>query len=321
MKRIAMLAAACVIAVPAFAQNVATVNGKPITQKSLDEFVKLVVSQGATDSPQLREQIKQEMINRQVFVQAAEKDGVAKQADVQTEIELARQGILVRALMADYLQKHPVTDAQVKAEYEKIKKEQAGKMEYKVRHILVEDEKTANDLLAQVKSNKNKFDDLAKKNSKDPGSAERGGDLGWAPATNYVQPFAEAVTKLKKGQLVDKPVQTQFGWHVIQVDDTRPVEFPPWTRCARNWKKCCASKPWPTTRSNCANRPRSSKRQAIAINKIARFRGQFCFRLPGAGARFAYRPSSAFRPSSSNTGTPSSWALVSLLPASSPVTR
>lgn len=97
MKRIAMLAAACVIAVPAFAQNVATVNGKPITQKSLDEFVKLVVSQGATDSPQLREQIKQEMINRQVFVQAAEKDGVAKQADVQTEIELARQGILVRA--------------------------------------------------------------------------------------------------------------------------------------------------------------------------------------------------------------------------------
>ena len=154
-------------------------------------------------------------------------------------------------------------------------------MEYKVRHILVEDEKTANDLLAQVKSNKSKFDDLAKKNSKDPGSAERGGDLGWAPATNYVQPFAEAVTKLKKGQLVDKPVQTQFGWHVIQVDDTRPVEFPPWTRCARNWKKCCASKPWPTTRSNCANRPRSSKRQAIAINKIARFRGQFCFRLPG----------------------------------------
>lgn len=226
MKRIAMLAAACVIAVPAFAQNVATVNGKPITQKSLDEFVKLVVSQGATDSPQLREQIKQEMINRQVFVQAAEKDGVAKQADVQTEIELARQGILVRALMADYLQKHPVTDAQIKAEYDKIKKEQAGKLEYKVRHILVEDEKTANDLLAQVKSNKNKFDDLAKKNSKDPGSAERGGDLGWAPATNYVQPFAEAVTKLKKGQLVDKPVQTQFGWHVIQVDDTRPVEFP-----------------------------------------------------------------------------------------------
>ncbi|OZI45353.1 peptidylprolyl isomerase [Bordetella genomosp. 5] len=227
MKRIVMLAAACVIAVPAFAQNVATVNGKAIPQENLDEFVKLLVSQGATDSPQLREQVKQEMINRQVFVQAAEQQGIAKKSDVKTEIELARQGILVRALMADYLAKHPVTDAQVKAEYDNVKKEQAGKNEYKVRHILVEDEKTANDLLAQLKSKKGKFEDLAKKNSKDPGSAERGGDLGWAPPTNYVAPFAEAVTKLKKGQLVDKPVQTQFGWHVIQVEDTRPVEFPP----------------------------------------------------------------------------------------------
>ncbi|WP_459617605.1 peptidylprolyl isomerase [Bordetella sp. 2513F-2] len=227
MKRIVMLAAACAIAVPAFAQNAATVNGKPITQKSLDEFVKLLVSQGATDSPQLREQVKEEMINRQVFVQAAEKSGIAKQEAVQTEIELARQGILVRALMADYLQKHPVTDAQVQAEYDKLKQAQSGEMEYKVRHILVKDEKTANDLLAQVKRDAGRFDDLAKKNSQDPGSAERGGDLGWAPPSNYVAPFAEAVSKLKKGQLVDKPVQTQFGWHVIMVDDTRAVEFPP----------------------------------------------------------------------------------------------
>ncbi|KAG1243115.1 hypothetical protein G6F68_015926 [Rhizopus microsporus] len=108
MKRIVMLAAACVIAVPAFAQNVATVNGKAIPQKNLDQFVKLLVSQGATDSPQLREQVKQEMINRQIFVQAAESSGIAKQADVQTEVELARQGILVRALMAAYLAKNPV---------------------------------------------------------------------------------------------------------------------------------------------------------------------------------------------------------------------
>src|SRR5690606_35025454 len=144
MKSIVMLAAACAVALPAFAQNVATVNGKAISQQELDQSVKLLVSQGATDSPQLREQVKQEMINRQVFVQAAEKDGIAKQPDVQTEIELARQGILVRALMADYLQKHPVSDKQVQAEYDKVKQQQAGKMEYKVRHILVEDEKTAN---------------------------------------------------------------------------------------------------------------------------------------------------------------------------------
>jgi len=227
MKRIVMLAAACAVALPALAQNVATVNGKAISQQSLDQFVKLLVSQGATDSPQLREQVKQEMINRQIFVQAAEKDGIAKQPDVQTEIELARQGILVRALMADYLQKHPVSDQQIQAEYDKAKQQQAGQMEYKVRHILVADEKTANDLLAQVKGNKGKFADLAKKNSKDPGSAANGGDLGWAAPTNYVKPFADAVSSLKKGELADKPVQTQFGWHIIQVEDTRPVEFPP----------------------------------------------------------------------------------------------
>ncbi|HEY0296035.1 MAG TPA: peptidylprolyl isomerase [Bordetella sp.] len=227
MKRIIMLAAACAIAVPAFAQNVATVNGKPISQKSMDDFVKLLVNQGATDSPQLRDQVKEEMINRQVFVQAAEKQGLAKQASVQTEVELARQGILVRALMTDYLAKHPVTDADVQTQYDKVKQQESGKMEYKVRHILVKDEKTADDLLAQIKADKSKFEDLAKKNSQDPGSSGNGGDLGWAPATNYVPPFADAVTKLKKGEITDKPVQTQYGWHIIMVDDTRPVEFPP----------------------------------------------------------------------------------------------
>ncbi|MVW72471.1 peptidylprolyl isomerase [Bordetella sp. 15P40C-2] len=227
MKRYVMLAAACAVALPAFAQNVATVNGQPITQQSLDQFVKLLVSQGATDSPQLREQVKQEMINRQIFVQAAEKDGIAKQPAVQTEIALAREGILVRSLMADYLKKHPITDKQIEAEYNKLKTQQGDQQEYKVRHILVEDEKTANDLLAQIKKDKKKFAELAKKNSKDPGSGANGGELGWASPSNYVQPFAETVSSLKKGQLADKPVQTQFGWHIIQVEDTRPVEFPP----------------------------------------------------------------------------------------------
>src|SRR5690606_21769894 len=168
MKRIVMLAAACAVAVPAFAQNAATVNGTAITQQSLDQFVKLLVSQGATDSPQLREQVKQEMINRQLFVQAAEKSGIAKQDADKTEVALAREGILVHALMADYLAKHPITDKQIQDEYNKANQQQAGQQEYKVRHILVENEKTANDLLAQIKKDQNKFADLAKKNSKDP---------------------------------------------------------------------------------------------------------------------------------------------------------
>lgn len=227
MKKLVMLAAACAVAAPAFAQNVATVDGTPITQQAVDQFVQLLVNQGATDSPQLREQVKQELINRQIFVQAAERSGVAKKPEVMTEIELTRQGILVRALMTDFLEKHPVTDKQVTEHYQKLKKEQGNRQEYKVRHILVEDEKTANDLIAQLNGKKAKFEDLATKNSKDPGSAQRGGDLGWAPAENYVEPFAAAVTKLKKGEVTAKPVQTQFGWHVIQLEDARPVEFPP----------------------------------------------------------------------------------------------
>lgn len=227
MKRLLMLAAAMVIAAPIHAQNIATVNGKAITQKSLDQFVQLLVSQGATDSPQLREQVKQELINRQVMVQAAEKANLGKEPAIATELELARQGILVRALMADYLKKNPITDAAVKAEYDKLKKQQDGVLEYQVRHILVEDEKTANDLQQQLQNKSAKFEDLAKKNSKDPGSAEKGGDLGWAPASNYVEPFANAVKATGKGKLADKPVQSQFGWHVIEVVDARPVEFPP----------------------------------------------------------------------------------------------
>lgn len=226
MKRLVMLTAALVVAAPLYAQNVATVNGKAITQSSVDQFVKLLVSQGSPDSPQLREQVKQELINRQIMVQAAEKAGIAKDPTVVTELELARQGILVRALMADYLKKNPVTDAKVAAEYDKLKQAEAGKTEYEVRHILVEDEKTANDLQAKLKNKSAKFEDLAKKNSKDPGSAEKGGNLGWAPATNYVEPFAKAVAATPKGQLADKPVQSQFGWHVIEVINARPIEIP-----------------------------------------------------------------------------------------------
>jgi peptidyl-prolyl cis-trans isomerase C len=226
MKRLAVLAAACVIALPVYAQTVATVNGKAISQEKLDQFVSLLVSQGAPDTPELRTQVKQEMVNRLVAVQAAEKAGLDKEPAIQQEMELARQGILVRALMADYLKKNPVTDAKIQAEYDQIKKEQAGKQEYKLRHILVEDEKTANDLTAAIKAKTTTFDAAAKKDSIDPGSGKNGGDLGWGPASNYVPEFAQAVEGLKKGEMTDKPVKTQFGWHIIQVEDARAVKFP-----------------------------------------------------------------------------------------------
>jgi peptidyl-prolyl cis-trans isomerase C len=229
MKRFALLIAAVTIAAPIYAQSIATVNGQPITQQAYDQFIKLLGTQGAPDTPQLREQVKEEMINRLVMVQAAEKAGIAKQPDIQTELELARQGILVRALMADYLEKNPVTDEMAQAEYEKLKKEQGEVLEYNVRHILVEDEATANNLQKQLKDKSAKFEDLAKAQSKDPGSAAQGGSLGWASADNYVAPFADAVKNTPKGQMTDKPVQTQFGWHVIEVVDARPIAFPPFS--------------------------------------------------------------------------------------------
>lgn len=226
MKRIATFAAALTIAVPAWAQTVATVNGQAIPQEKLDQFVKLLVEQGAPDTPELRTQVKQEMVNRLVVVQAAEKAGIDKKPQVQQEIELARQGILVRALMADHLEKNPVTDKQVQAEYDKFKKAQEGSMEYKLRHILVKEKEEAEKLLADLKAKKVTFEAAAKDKSQDPGSGQNGGDLGWGPASNYVPEFASAVEAMKKGEVSQAPVQTQFGWHIIQVDDTRKAEFP-----------------------------------------------------------------------------------------------
>jgi len=226
MKRFVMFAAACAVALPALAQNAATVNGKAIAQKSVDQFVQALISQGANDTPELREQAKQELINREILVQAAEKAGLPKQEDISAALVQARQAVLVRALMAEHLKQNPVTDAAIEAEYNKIKAAQNDAQEYQVRHILVEDEKLAQDLIKQLTDKKADFAELAKQHSKDTGSAERGGELGWAPASNYVQPFATAVGLLKKGELSAAPIQTQFGWHIIELQDTRPVTFP-----------------------------------------------------------------------------------------------
>ncbi len=223
MKRVVMLVAALAVAGPVFAQNAAVVNGKPIPSARVDQFVKLLARQGQPDSPQLREQIREELINREVFLQEAEKRGVSKKPEVQSELELTRQSVLIRQLFNDYLEKNPVSDAQIQAEYDTIKKAQ-GEKEYRARHILVDDEATAKGLIAKLKGGA-KFEDLAKQ-SKDTGSAANGGDLDWSAPSNYVGPFADALTKLQKGQLTEAPVQTQFGWHVIQLDDVRDVQFP-----------------------------------------------------------------------------------------------
>lgn len=227
MKRLAVLAIACTLTLPVHAKDIAKVNGQAITQEHFDQFVSLLINQGAPDTPQLREQVKREMINRLVAVQAAKKAGLDKDPTVRQETELATQGILVRALMSQYLKDNPVTEDALQKEYEAIKAEQGQRQEYKLRHILVKDEQEAQTLTQAIKSGKTTFEAAAKKDSIDTGSGRNGGELGWGPTSNYVPEFAQAVESMKKGQLSEKPVQTQFGWHIIQVEDVRPMTFPP----------------------------------------------------------------------------------------------
>ena len=219
LNRIAVLAAGLTFAAAAHAQSgaVAKVNGVTIPQSRADILIKEMAAQGRPDTPEMRDAIKQELINREVVAQEAVKKGLDKKPEVAIQIDLQRQAVLINAYLQDYLQANPITDDAVKKEYERVKATAATR-EYKVRHILVESEDEAKQITAQLKKGAS-FDKLAAEKSKDQGSKGRGGDLDWATPARYVPAFGQAITKLKKGQLTDAPVQTQFGWHVIRVDD------------------------------------------------------------------------------------------------------
>ena len=218
-----MLALIAVAAAPVFAQNVATVNGKAIPASKVDQVVKQVVAQGQQpDSPQLREMIKKDLIGREVLIQEADKQGFGTKAEVKAAIENARQSIIINAMLADYLKKNPVKEADMKAEYDKYKAAM-GEKEYHSRHILVATEQEAKDIIAKLK-NGGKFEELAKV-SKD-GSANNGGDLGWMTPGKLVKPFADAMVALKNGEITQTPVKTEFGYHVIKMEESRAVKLP-----------------------------------------------------------------------------------------------
>ena len=220
-----LLAMTAMVALPSFAQNVATVNGKPIPAAKVDQVVKQVVAQGkATDSPQLREAIKKDLIGREVLIQEADKQGIGTRPEVKNAIDNARQSIIINAMLADYIKKNPVKDADIKAEYDKYKA-QVGDKEYHARHILVGTEDEAKQIIAKLKGGA-KFEDLAKQ-SKDPGSAANGGDLDWASPASFVPEFSKAMTSLQKGQITETPVKTQYGYHVIKLEDVRAAKVPP----------------------------------------------------------------------------------------------
>lgn len=210
-------------ALPAFAQNIATVNGKAIPKSKEELILKQAKAQGQQDTPQLRAQIKDRLIGMEVLLQEADKTGVAANADVKAQLELTKQQILIQGLMREYINKNPITDADIAAEYAKAKA-QAGDKEYHAFHILVEKEDDAKAIISKLKAGA-KFEELAKQ-SKDTGSAAKGGDLDWAPPSNYVKPFADALVALQKGNFTDTPVKSEFGYHVIKVDDIRTTKFP-----------------------------------------------------------------------------------------------
>ncbi len=211
---------------PAYAEDksAALVNGVSIPQARVDLRVKAATAQGQADSPELRKAIKEDMINLEVMAQESTKLGLDKNADVLQQMDLAKQSVLVGAFVQDYAKSHPISDDQLKAEYDKLKAK-LGDREFNARHILVETEAAAKDIITQL-GKKAKFEKLAEK-SKDAGSAERGGSLGWAVPNNFVPPFANALLNLKKGEYTKEPVQSQFGWHVIKLDDVRDLKVPP----------------------------------------------------------------------------------------------
>lgn len=201
------------------------VNGSPISQSRIDILVKDRAAQGQPNSPELLKNIKEDLITREIIVQEATKKGLQNDPEIMTQMDLVKQGVLVRAYIQDYIKNNPVSDDALKAEYDKIKS-QMGDKEYKVRHILVGSEQEAKTLIDQLKKG-GKFEKLATEKSKDPGSKAKGGDLDWISLAAVVKPFGDALKELKKGQYTVTPVQSQFGWHVIKLEDTRPVQAPP----------------------------------------------------------------------------------------------
>jgi peptidyl-prolyl cis-trans isomerase C len=222
--RIAMVTLLGGMTLAAQAQNVAIVNGKAVPLSRVEALTQQVTRSGRQVTPEIQQQIKDEVIAREIFIQEAQKMGLDTTADFKAQIELARQTILIRELFTEYQKGHAVSDEEIKAEYDKFAAANSGK-EYRARHILVEKESEAKAIIAQLKKG-GKFDEIAKKSSKDPGSGAKGGDLDWAPASNYVAEFSAALTALNKGQLTDTPVKSQFGYHIIRLDDVRDAQLP-----------------------------------------------------------------------------------------------
>jgi peptidyl-prolyl cis-trans isomerase C len=204
------------------ADAAATVNGKPIKQSWVDFAMKDAQARGQKGEG-LKNAVINELIGAELVYQEAVKQGVDKNADLITAAEIGNRKLIVNTFMSDFIRKNPISETDTKAAYEQYKKE-TGDKEYSARHILVKTETEAADIIAQVKKGGD-FAKLAKEKSLDTGNKDKGGDIGWFSPEGMVKPFRDAVTSMKKGDVSTAPVQTQYGWHVIKLADTRPTKF------------------------------------------------------------------------------------------------
>ena len=219
----------------ASASGKVVVNGVTIPQSRIDAMNRELTAQGQPPTPEREHAVKEELVNREVLVQEAQRRGLDKNRDVAAQMEMAKQAVLVRALFEQEVKNNPITDAQLQQQYEQFKASM-GTNEYKVRHILVDKEEDAKAIIDQLNKGGD-FAAIAKEKSKDPGSKDNGGDLDWGPAARYVKPFADAVMSLQKGQTTATPVKTDFGYHVIRLEDVRPLTVPPFNEMKQQFQQ------------------------------------------------------------------------------------
>ncbi len=212
-----------------------SVNGVIIPQSYFDAMNKERAASGQPASPEMNAAIKDELINREILAQAAGKRGLDKDPNIAAQMRIAGQAVLIRAYFDDHIKANPVKDEQLKAQYEELLK-QMGDKEFKARHILVENEDEAKAIIAQLGRGES-FEKLAKDKSKDTGSKDNGGDLDWGPAGRYVPEFGNALRVLQKGQTTSNAIKTQFGWHVIRLDDSRDMKKPAFDEVKENLRQ------------------------------------------------------------------------------------
>ena len=203
---------------------VAKVNGVAIPQARLELIMKRRAAQGQPDSPEVRKAIREALISEEVVAQEALKKGLDRDPDVATQIENARQQVILSAYQNDFVKNNKVSDEDLRKEYDTLKA-LLGDKEFKAQHIMVSTEVEAKDAIARIKKGA-KFDKVAAEKSKDASSKDKGGDLGWRNGGNLPKPFIEELSKAKKGTLIEQPVQLQGNWHVLRLDDVRAYKAP-----------------------------------------------------------------------------------------------